>query len=74
MCEETYGDDAYPFLNVHDSVILEVRDDPTVIRSVARDVVGVMSQWNSTGVPIKVDVEVGPTWGDLSKYKWQESV
>lgn len=68
VLEEKYGDDAYAVMTVHDSIIFEVRDNPDLIRRVYIDVLRIMSGWNSEGVPLKVDFEVGKSWGQLEKY------
>jgi DNA polymerase-1 len=52
-------------LSVHDSLLLEVRDD--CLGEVAAKVKEVMTGWPSDDVPLVVDVEAGPTWGDLTK-------
>lgn len=54
-------------LTVHDSVVLEVRDD--VVDLVATNVVAIMQSHDSLGMPLKVDVEVGPTLADLAAWK-----
>jgi DNA polymerase I-like protein with 3'-5' exonuclease and polymerase domains len=57
------------FATVHDSIVAEVRNDmldtyATVLKSNLQKDRGVFI----TGCPIVVDVEVGPSWGELSKY------
>ncbi len=54
-------------LTVHDSVILEVRDDfaELVIKTVRET----MESQGWGPIPIVVDVERGPSWGTLSKVK-----
>lgn len=53
-------------LTVHDSIIFETK------RSAVDEVVHggreIMTQWDSQGVPLVVDAEVGPYWGSLKKY------
>jgi len=54
-------------LTVHDSVIFEIREDAmeeTLLG--ARDI---MQSHDSCGVPLKVDIEVGPTLGDLEPWE-----
>lgn len=56
-------------LTVHDSVVLEVRND--AIDHVAQGVVAIMQDHHSMGMPLKVDVEVGPTLADLKPWQPQ---
>ena len=53
-------------MTVHDSLVFEVRDGHVdeLIRNVAR----IMTGWESQGVDIAVDAEVGENWGDLAGY------
>ena len=51
---------------VHDSVILEVEE--SAVDEVAANVKRIMLSWDSGDVPLGVDVDVGPTWGDLQKW------
>lgn len=63
-------DDCVPaelVLAIHDALLLNVKED--AVEEVARNVSRIMTQWPSAGVPIEVDVEVGPAWGSLKKYK-----
>lgn len=57
------------FATVHDSIVAEVRTEllseyATMLKSNLQKDRGVFI----SGCPIVVDVEVGPSWGDLSKY------
>lgn len=52
-------------LPIHDSIMLEVRED--AVNEVIPAVTEIMTQWDSQGVPIKVDVEMGKMWGSLEK-------
>ena len=52
-------------LPVHDSLLLEVRDD--CLTEVAGKVMSIMTSWPSGGVPLLVEAEAGPSWGDLKK-------
>lgn len=54
-------------LTVHDSVIFEVDDD--AVEEVAGGVLEIMHGHNSGPVPLKVDMEIGNTYGDLSHYE-----
>jgi DNA polymerase-1 len=63
-------DDCVPaelVLAIHDALLLNVRED--CVDEVAYHVSRIMTQWPSAGVPIEVDVEVGPSWGGLEKYE-----
>lgn len=51
---------------VHDSVILEVAAE--AVDEVAANVKRIMLSWDSGAVPLEVDVDTGPTWGDLQKW------
>ena len=53
-------------MTVHDSLIFEVPQNELEI--VAGKVDEIMSSWNSNGVPLKVDLEVGKSWGSLESY------
>lgn len=62
-------DDAVPaklVLPVHDSLLLDVRED--CLDEVAFHVHRIMTQWPSNGVPIGVDMDVGDAWGSMKKY------
>lgn len=52
-------------LTVHDSLIFEVRKDAT--KDVLQTVPELMTQWDSKGVPLVVDAEIGPAWGSLEE-------
>jgi DNA polymerase I-like protein with 3'-5' exonuclease and polymerase domains len=58
------------FATVHDSVVAEVKNEllplyaKTLVTNLQKDR-GVYIP----GCPIVVDVEVGPSWGELSKYE-----
>ena len=55
-------------ITVHDSIILEVEED--ALAEVAYGLHGQMTQWNSNGVPLVVDMEVGKSWGSLVDYRY----
>jgi uracil-DNA glycosylase family 4 len=57
---------AHVVLTVHDSIILEVEHDAR--HEVAEVVPEIMMQWNSLGVPLKVDCDEGRSWGSLHKW------
>lgn len=50
-------------LTVHDSILLEVPF--ALVEEVAYVVPRIMRQWNSAGVPIVIDSEIGYSWGSL---------
>lgn len=59
------GLDAHLALEVHDSLVAEVRADQALE---AKDIMcQVMSSWPSNGVPIVVDAKMGRSWGSLQK-------
>lgn len=51
--------------SVHDSIILEVKDE--AVDDVLAAVPELMTQWDSGDVPLVVDAEVGQSWGSLEK-------
>lgn len=57
--------DAKLVLSVHDSIILEAATP--IYEDVAKTAQGIMQGWESKGVPLKVDCEVGVRWGSLHK-------
>lgn len=57
---------------VHDSIILEVDDDPTVIAEIANDCVNIMANTPleyvpDCPVPFVADAEIGYKWGEMYK-------
>lgn len=60
---------------VHDSLLMEVPDDPTTIREIAKIVSTEMSQVpiDTLGatVPFVAEIEVGKRWNELRKYHWE---
>lgn len=53
-------------LTVHDSILFETpRKHVDEVVHCGREI---MTQWDSGGVPLVVDAEVGPYWGSLKKY------
>lgn len=57
--------DAKAILTVHDSVVMEVRDQ--IIEPVVEKVIEIMLSHNSMDVPLKVDVVVGQNMGDTEE-------
>lgn len=65
---EWIQDDLVPaklIMTVHDSLLLEVRDD--ALDEAKYQLARIMESWPSNGVPLKADLEVGKTWGTLTK-------
>jgi len=61
---------AFPILTVHDSIVLQVREDK--VKEVARIMKSTMEDVpfkNEVDFPFTVDVEYGPSWGELSELK-----
>lgn len=54
-------------LPVHDSLLLEIRED--CVDEVVRECQSIMTSWDSQGVPLVVDIDVGPRYGSLEKYQ-----
>ncbi len=54
-------------LPIHDSIVGEVRED--CLEEYVTTVHDIMTSWDSQGVPILVDVEVGRALGSLEKYQ-----
>lgn len=54
-------------LPIHDALLFEVRDD--CVDELAYQVRRIMTSWNSEGVPLLVDIDVGKSWGSLTRYK-----
>ena len=66
--ENDYLEAIKPFTVVHDSIVSEVRDDlvETYIEN-ARRCIQKDRGLSIPGCPIKVDFEVGPSWGELTE-------
>ncbi len=59
--------DAKVVATVHDSIVLEVREDQ--VELVARKMHGIMTGWPTmTHVPLDIDLKVGTAWGSLVHY------
>jgi len=64
--EEKLAPDVRVILSVHDSIMLDVRED--LVPSTIEKVTQVMQGWETPfNVPLVVDVEVGESWGSLKK-------
>lgn len=53
-------------LTVHDSLLFEV--DETHVDEMVQVAKHLMSDWDSNGVPLVIDAEVGKSWGSLKNY------
>ena len=67
--------DARIIITVHDSIVLEVRDDDELVREVAQHCQRVMHDVPERMIPncplpFKADVEVGYSWGKLEEPEW----
>ncbi len=61
---------AHMLLQVHDDLILEVRND--ALQEIAGLVAQTMENAHKLDVPVTVDVKVGPNWTDLQPLKLEE--
>ena len=62
-------EDAVPaklVLPVHDSLMIEV--DEGCVDEAAYQLKRIMTGWNSNGVPLQVDMDIGYAWGSMQKY------
>ena len=68
--DNNYENDMLTFTVVHDSIVSEVREDliDTYIEN-AKRCIQKDRGLSIPNCPIKVDFEVGPSWGELSDYK-----
>lgn len=65
-----YQDSIFPFTVVHDSIVSEVREDLVEIYvKNARECIQRDRGLSIPGCPIKVDFEIGPSWGELQDEK-----
>jgi DNA polymerase I-like protein with 3'-5' exonuclease and polymerase domains len=66
--ENNYQDDILPFTVVHDSIVSEVREDliDTYIKN-TRECIQRDRGLSIPNCPIKVDFEIGPSWGELNE-------
>jgi DNA polymerase I-like protein with 3'-5' exonuclease and polymerase domains len=66
--ENNYHNDILPFTVVHDSIVSEVREDLIDIYiQNARECIQRDRGLSIPNCPIKVDFEVGPSWGELNE-------
>ena len=69
-----YQDDVKIVLSVHDSIVLEVRDDKALVDEVAQIATNIMKDipqmyLENNEVPFKADAEVGYQWGMLKGWE-----
>lgn len=70
-----YSDIVKIVATVHDSIVMEVKDDPELISEVAHKGAAVMrdqpKKYNIgiVDVPFRADAEVGKTWGGVKPYE-----
>ena len=74
--EEHWKGKARLVSTVHDSIIIEVEDDPTILAEVGSDCVSIMAQTPlkyvpDCPVPFVADAEIGYKWGDMYKLDLQ---
>ena len=65
-----YQNDILTFTVVHDSIVSEVKEE--LIETYIENVTKCLQTDRGLSIPncpIKVDFEVGPSWGELSGYK-----
>lgn len=67
--KEFEGQEVFQLLHVHDSIILEIKDE-LVDQAIPR-IVELMTDFKIT-VPLRVDVEIGHCWYDLQPYEVKE--
>ena len=65
-----YDEDIKPFTVVHDSIVSEVREDlvDEYVKN-AKECIQRDRGLTIPNCPIKVDFEVGPSWGELEDYE-----
>ena len=73
IIDEGLQDDVFIVINVHDSIILEVRDNAELLARVAKKCKEIMCTvperyLEDLNIPFKADVEMGYSWGNLEKY------
>ena len=67
-------DDCFPgklVLTVHDSILLEV--DEEAVEEACWNINRLMTQWDTAGVPLAVDIEIGTNWADLTPYTLKDA-
>jgi uracil-DNA glycosylase family 4 len=74
-CVNWIREDAVPakvVLAVHDSLLGDVQRD--AVAEVAWQMRRIMTSWPCAGVPLVVDIDVGPAWGSMQRYHVEVSV
>ncbi len=68
LLRETLLDDVYPLLQVHDELVYEIKiGSEFVIKKIKELMEGVLTETDTKGVPIIVDVKEGKNWGEMSE-------
>jgi len=67
-----WRDKAGWLMQIHDSLIVELEDDPEFVREFLVWMRGIMTGVVKLEVPVKVDFKVGKKWGSLAKYSLEE--
>lgn len=68
IMEDGFENDIALILPVHDQLLFDV--DQELVQLTINTAREIMLGWNSWGVPLEVDCEVGPSWGALEKFKY----
>jgi uracil-DNA glycosylase family 4 len=58
--------DAKVVATIHDSIIVEAKE--TQLTEITGQIERIMTSWNCGDVPLKVDIEVGKSWGSLKAW------
>jgi DNA polymerase-1 len=67
-------DDIRFLVQIHDEVMLEVRDDDEYVMQCARWLKGTMDNVVMLSIPMISDVKAGKRWGDMKKLELEETV
>ena len=59
-------------MQIHDSLLIQVDDDPAFVDKVAHWVKDALCNTVQLCIPIDADVKVGKNWGEMQKYKLEE--
>lgn len=70
LLEHSQTEDAHLVLQVHDELVYEVRTKklPEIAAAIKNIMESVVPAEKRRNVPIIVDVETGPNWGDMTRY------
>jgi len=68
--KEKLQKDAYMLLQVHDELVFEIKDSKVkkVVPEIVNIMTGIIGEKESWGVPVEVDVKVGPNWEQMEKF------